>query len=92
MAPMLGVRQRPSNCWRVARKLVRDYDTWLGAALTVKNPTQETLGGYLIAPFLDQDVQDDAVLVNGSPQPVAFAADLECHLVQDASMSVNGCV
>ncbi len=76
MAPMLGVRQRPSNCWRVAGKLVRDHDSWLGAALTVKDPTQETLGGYLIAPFLHQDVQDDAVLVNSSPQSVAFAADL----------------
>src|SRR6266700_454974 len=43
---------------------------------------QETLGGYLIAPFLDQDVQDDAVLVNGSPQPAAFAADLQGHFVQ----------
>jgi hypothetical protein len=79
---MLGVRQRPSNCGRVTGKLVRDHDTWLGAALTVKDTAQETLGGYLIAPFLDQDVQDDAVLVNGSPQPVAFATDLQGNFVE----------
>ena len=40
------------------------------------------MGGYLIAPLLDQDVEYDAVLVNGSPQPVAFAANLQRHFVQ----------
>jgi len=54
-APMLGVRQSRSKRWRVAGKLVRDNGTWLGATLTVKDPTQETLGGYLIAPLLNQD-------------------------------------
>ncbi len=36
----------------------------------------------MIAPLLDQDVQNDSVLVNGSPQPVAFAADPQRHLIQ----------
>ena len=79
---MLGVRQSPSNGWRVAGKLVRDHDTRLGATLSIKDPTQETLGGYLIAPLLNQDVQYDSVLIDGSPQPVAFAADLQRHFVQ----------
>ena len=43
---------------------------------------QETLSGYLIAPVLDEDVQYDAVLIDGSPQPVAFATDLQRYLVQ----------
>ena len=82
MAPMLGVRQHPSNGWRVAGKLVGDHHARLGAALSVKHSMQETLGGCLIATLLDQDVQDDAMLIHGSPQPVAFGADLQRHLVQ----------
>jgi len=52
------------------------------ATLSIKDPTQETLCGYLIAPLLNQDVQYDSVLIDGSPQPVAFAADLQGHFVQ----------
>ena len=36
----------------------------------------------MIASVLDQDVQHDSVLVDGSPQPVPLPADLERHLVQ----------
>ncbi len=79
---MLTLRQHPSNGRRVAGKLVGDHHPWLGARLAVKHTTQEALGGYLMAPLLDQDVQNDAVLVNGSPQPVTFATDLQRHFVQ----------
>ena len=79
---MLGVRQHPSNGWRVAGKLVGDHHARLGAALSVKHPMQETLGGCLIATLLDQDIQYNSVLIDGSPQPVALATDLQRHLVQ----------
>jgi hypothetical protein len=82
VAPMLSVRQHPSNGWRIARELIGDDHPRLGAALAVKHPMQKALGSHLIAPLLDQDVQYDAMLINGSPQPVAFAADLQRHLVQ----------
>jgi hypothetical protein len=82
MAPMLSLRQHPSNGWRVAGKLVGDHHPRLGAVLTVKHTTQEALSGYLIASVLDQDVQYDSVLVDSSPEPVAFAADPQRHLVQ----------
>jgi hypothetical protein len=82
VAPMLGVRRRPSKGWRVAGKLVGNHDARLGAGLAVKYPTQETLGSYLIASLLDQDVQYDSVLIDSSPEPVAFTADLERYLVQ----------
>src|SRR6266849_2368911 len=82
MAPMLSVRQHPSNGWWIACELVTDHHAWLGAPLAVQHPMQEALGSNLIASLLDQDVQYDAMLINGSPQPVAFAADLQRHLVQ----------
>jgi len=84
-APTLGVRQSRSKRWRAAGKPVRDNGTWLGATLTIKDPTQETLGGHLIAPLLNQDIQCDSVLIDGSPQPVALprifrATSSRCHL------------
>ena len=79
---MLTVRQCSANGRRVACKFVGNYYPRLGARLAVKHTTQEALGGNLIASFLDQDVQNDSVLINGSPQPVAFAVDLERHLIQ----------
>ena len=36
----------------------------------------------LITPLLHQNVEDDAVLIHRSPQPVTLALDLELHLVQ----------
>jgi hypothetical protein len=79
---MLTVRQCSANRRRVAGELVGDHHPRLRPVLTVEHTMQETFGGYLIASVLDQDVQHDAVLVNGSPQPVASAAYLERHLVQ----------
>ena len=43
----------------------------------------------LMASLLHQDVQHYAVLVDGSPQPVAMAADADRYLIEDASMFVN---
>ena len=43
MSPMLGVRQNPSNGWRIARELISDDRVRLGAALAVKHPMQEPL-------------------------------------------------
>ena len=79
---MLAVRQCSANRGRVAGELIGDHHARPGAALTVKHTMQEALSGDLIAPLLDQDVQYDAMLINGSPQPVAFAADLQRHLVE----------
>ncbi len=79
---MLTVRQCSANRGRVAGKLVGDHDPRLGARLALKHTTQEALGGYLIAPLLDQDVQNDSTLVNCSPQPVTFATDLQRNFVQ----------
>ena len=47
-----------------------------------EDPTQERYGRELIAPLLHQDVEDDALIVDCPPQPVAFALDLELHPIQ----------
>ena len=44
--------------------------------------SQETLGMLdLIASLLDKDVEYDSMLIDGAPEPVALAADLERQLV-----------
>ena len=46
---------------------------------------QESFGGMLITARLDQDVERDAVLVDGSPQPVAMATpDHDAKAVQQS--------
>src|SRR5690349_18874293 len=79
---MLAVRQCSTNRGQVAGELIGDHHARLDATLTVKHAMQEALSGDLIAPLLDQDVQHDSVLVNGPPQPVAFAADLQRNFLE----------
>jgi len=43
---------------------------------------QQALGGFLIAPALDQHVERGAVLVDGPPQPVLSAGDPDLDLVE----------
>src|SRR5689334_22682855 len=38
--------------------------------------------GMLITPLLYQAVEDNAIFVDGTPQPVTLALDLELHLVE----------
>jgi hypothetical protein len=48
----------------------------------VQYAAQEPLSCSVVAPLLDQDVEYDTVLVDGPPQPVAFAIDLQEHLFE----------
>ncbi len=61
---------------RVAAQLVRDQPARL-AALSFQQLAEEPLGRPLIAPRLDEDVEDVAVLVHGTPQIPPPALNLE---------------
>ena len=67
MAPMLGVRQHPSNGWRIACELVRDHDARFSTQLALKHPKQKAFSSCLSAPLLDKDVEYDSVLIDGAP-------------------------
>jgi hypothetical protein len=43
---------------------------------------QQPLGRPLVAAALDQNIEHDAGLVHGSPQPVLYAGDFERDLIQ----------
>ena len=78
---MLGVGKHLPNRGCVAGEFIGDHDAWF-IADAVNNLPQKAFGRLLITPRLDQDVQNDAALIDRPPQPVAFAADLQRHFVQ----------
>jgi hypothetical protein len=81
MPPMLGGRQHLSDGRHIAGKLVSDHTRGVCRSRRQAH-MQELFGGCLIALFLDQVGEHNSVLISGSPQPMAFAADLQRHLVQ----------
>src|SRR3954454_7497679 len=65
----------------VAGQLVRDHDT-RGPALLIQQLAEQALGGPLVAPALDQDVEHDPILVDGPPEPVLRSPDHQAHFVE----------
>jgi hypothetical protein len=65
----------------VAGEFVGDDHPWLVLA-GVQHLAQKPFSRCLVAAFLNENVQHDAVLVDRSPQPVALAANLQQHLIQ----------
>jgi acetyl esterase/lipase len=49
---------------------------------TIDNLTQEAFGRVLVTCWTSWCSRGDAVLIDGSPQSVSFATDLERHLIQ----------
>jgi len=78
---MLRLGQHSPKRRRIARQLVGDHNPRLGPGCGEYTP-QEGFGGALITSLLNQDVEDDTVLIDCPPQPVALAFDLQLHLVQ----------
>src|SRR3989442_6999071 len=65
----------------VALQLIRDDDPrYIPQAL--EQLAQELLRRLLIAPALDQNVEDVVVLVDSAPQVIAFAINRQKHLVE----------
>ena len=54
----------------------------VGQLLLRKLLKRQALGGLLVPPALDQDVENDASLVDGAPQPVLHAGNGDDHLIE----------
>src|SRR4051794_14453315 len=65
----------------VARQLVRDHDT-RGPHLPLQQLAEQALGGPLVAPALNQNVEQDPILVDGPPEPMLLSADHQAHFVE----------
>ena len=89
MLPMRNTGHHDSFCCRVAAQLVRDDYAWLSSC-SLQQLAKETNRGEAIPFRLDEDVEDDAVLIDGSPEVVNDAVDLEEDLVQMPLITRSG--
>ena len=65
----------------VAGQLVRDHDT-RGPTLLFQQLAEQALGGLLVAPALDENVEHKPILVDGPPQPMLLSPDHQAHFVE----------
>jgi hypothetical protein len=70
----------PLGCG-VAAQLVGDQHT-RRAALLLHELAEQAFGGFLVAPALDQDIENEAFLVDRAPEPVLLAGDGNDNLVE----------
>src|SRR3954451_22945198 len=68
-------------CSFVAGELVRDHHT-RHAGLPLQQLAQQALGGLLVAPALDHNVEHEAILVDGPPEPVLRSPDHQAHFAE----------
>jgi len=65
----------------VAPQLVGDEHT-RGSALLLEELVEQALGGLLVAPALDENIENEAVLVDGTPEPMLLPDDADDDLIQ----------
>src|SRR5690242_20642386 len=65
----------------VAFQLVGDQHT-RGSTLLLEELAQQPFGGLLVAPALDENIENQAVLVDGTPQPILFPGDADADLIE----------
>src|SRR3954454_18764157 len=89
MPPMLDRRHHLTLRGAVARQLVRDHDTRDPALLFQQLPEQ-ALGGRLVPPLLNENVEHDPILIDSPPEPVLPADDHPAPFVEVPFVSPTG--
>src|SRR3954452_1611032 len=74
----------------VAAQLVSDQHT-RRAALLLQQLAQQALGRLLVAPALDEDIENEALLVNRAPEPMLCAGDGDDDLIEVPLVAAAGC-
>jgi hypothetical protein len=65
----------------VAPQLVGDEHT-RRSTLLLEELAEQTLGGLLVAPALDQNIENEALLVDGTPEPMLLPGDADDVLIE----------
>jgi hypothetical protein len=77
--PMLGMRQHVLQGWSIACRLV-GHQTRLGR-LPLHQTPEKGLGGLLISPLLDQNVEHHPILVDRTQEPTCLGVDVQSDVV-----------
>ena len=78
---MLGIGKQHALSDAVASQLI-GYDHARYILKALQQAPEESLRGLSIPPWLNEDVEHDAVLINGTPQIVLHSLDPDEHLVE----------
>src|SRR3954453_19909120 len=89
MPPMLDRRHHLTLRGAVARQLVRNHHT-RHAGLALQQLPEQAFGGRLVPPLLDENVEHDPILVDGSPEPMLRSPDHQAHFVEVPFISHAG--
>jgi hypothetical protein len=65
----------------VAFQLVGDEYT-RGSTLLLEELAEQALGGLLVAPALDENIENEAVLVDGTPEPMLLRGEADDDLIE----------
>jgi hypothetical protein len=79
--PVLNPRHDVPLGRGVALQLVGDEHT-RGSTLLSEELSEYAFGGLLVASALDENIENEAVLVNGTPQPMLLPGDANNHLIE----------
>ena len=90
MLPMLDARHDLPLGRRVAFQLVCDQHA-RRSSLIPQQLAKQSLGGLLVAPALDQDIKNKALLVNRAPEPMLVAGDGDNDLNKVPFVATAGC-
>ena len=78
---MLNLRQQLAQSHAVASQLIRHDHAW-HVIEALQQSSKEAFGCLGIPPLLNEDVENEAVLIHGTPRIVLHALDPDEHLVQ----------
>jgi hypothetical protein len=53
-----------------------------GSTLLLEELAEQAFGGLLVAPALDENIENEAVLVDGTPEPMLLPGESDDHLIE----------
>jgi hypothetical protein len=78
---MLNLGKKLAVCHAIASQLVgHDHARYILKAF--QQPSKESFGGFGIPPWLNEDVEHNAVLIHGTRKIVLHALDPDEHLIK----------
>ncbi|SDQ15117.1 hypothetical protein SAMN04515695_0192 [Pseudovibrio sp. Tun.PSC04-5.I4] len=89
MGPLFNFRHDLAFCGTIRTEFVGD-DPFGRHALLLQKTGQQSLGSLGITSFLKDFIEYVVVLIDGTPEIIAFALDLDHNLVQLPDISRTG--